>query len=164
MAKISVKRKRLIPLSREELSGFLPDELQFLLEKDILSYHTSTTLFPSVRLEIRLAALLAHEKAMGTFPATDLLMELDLYPAFARTASAVDLLYKGISGKIGEECKESSQEDLPPIPLILTFPDALAFVRENMQQSHTPEKGIRNLFSFFRSLLQTQPFRIRYNK
>lgn len=158
------KRKRVIPLTGEELLAVLPASLQFLLEKEILHCQELSPLFPSVRLEIHLVKLLEWGRSAGSFFAESPFLELDLYPLLAQTAQGVDLLYKEIRSRVEQEQEKEEETLSAPLPLILTIPDALEFVRENMLETHAPEKTVRSLGSLFRTLLQTQPFRIRYSK
>ena len=141
-----------------------------LFENGALKLLESTALFPSVRMEITLEKLLAflpgrnekyetaeEEEAENTPGEGEMLTELALAPVLGYCAEGIDLVY-------GEMVKRTGGKKLP---LVITFADMLSFAEKCLLAGSTAgsaEKCGKVMCSFFRGMLRTVPFQIRYGK
>lgn len=136
-----------------------------LFENGALKLLESTALFPSVRMEITLEKLLAflpgrneNSGSSANIPQEgEMLTELVLAPVLGYCAEGIDLVYTEMVKRTGGK----------KLPLVITFADMLPFADKYFLAGNTAgsaEKCGRVMCSFFRGMLRTVPFQVRYGK
>lgn len=135
-----------------------------LFEKGALHLLESSVLFPSVRMEISLEKLLeflpgrTNVNGSGTVSAEgEMLTELVLAPVLGYCAEGIDHIY-------WEMMKRTEGKKLP---LVITFTDMLPFAEKYFLAGNTAgsaEKCGKIMCAFFKGMLHTVPFQIRYRK
>ena len=158
------KRQNLIQRSKKiflpcpgEITGRLGEEYRSLFESGAVKLNSSTALFPSVRVEIFLEKVL-EQLAGGTGEEELPITELVLAPVLARCAACVDAIYEAMGKEICTGGK---------LPLVITFSEMNLFVEKYLLAGNgegSPEKCSRSLGAYFKGMLKTSPFRIRYGK
>lgn len=135
-----------------------------LFENGALKLLDNSALFPSVRLEITLEKLLDLLPGDGTKLPEEkrknmqgMLTELTLAPVLGYCAEGIDLLYE-------ETMRRTSGKKLP---LVINFQDMIPFTEKYFlagDPAGSAEKCARIMCNYFKGMLRTVPFQIRYNK